>query len=102
MYALRRPTKQDLRDSNLITQLALQTKMANEAGEISDETSQALLQVFVRAHSQIVARAGIWSRQKQRRYDAKHALFAFDSSTPFQLSVLVAVAVVSSIAWLLI
>lgn len=98
MRALRRVTDADLRHSNTIYQLAIQTHMAHQAGEIDEEMRTALMNVFQRVHTGICVRTGIVDRQRQARYNKRAG--GLSNSTLFDICV--GIAVVGMFAWLVI
>jgi len=70
--ALRRATSADVRESDLILQLCLQTKMALDTGQVSQEIAKAVLDIMTRTHTNLLIRSGVLDRKRQRRYNARH------------------------------
>lgn len=102
MRALRRATRQDVRDSNIVYQLAIQTHMAEQAGEITPEMRLALLNVFQRTHTYICANSGVLARNRMRYFDRRNkSTFKWDSEALFALTCLAAFGVALAAAWLI-
>lgn len=89
----------DAREGILLTQLGLQTFMAHQAGQISDEMRQGLLTVFQRCHTGVAIRMGVFGRIHQRQYKKRRKLHKASKHHEIGLSV-VALSLIVIWLWL--
>jgi hypothetical protein len=101
MKALRKVTQADMRESNLIYQLCLQTAQAHEAGEIDEETKRQLLMVFYRCHTNLCIQSGIVDRIRQKRLNARYKI-QWNSEFMYSLAIVSTAGLILLIAWLVI
>ena len=100
MKALRRVRQIDNIVSDYLLDACVQTFMAIQNEEISEEAGQALLCVFHRMHNSIMAKRGIHARDWQRRYNRKHRI-QWDSELTFTLACVAAFGIALAAAWLI-
>lgn len=69
--ALRRLTRTDMRESDLMSQMQMQTHFAHQAGEISDEMHESMLLILQRCHAGLAIRTGVLDRARMRRFERR-------------------------------
>ena len=100
MKALRRVTKRDLEQSNLLVRLAIQVRCAGDAGRIDGDLVRPLIQILGNAHTDLLIKSGTIDRQRQKRYERRNKMLPF--SLLIQIAVLAGFAIPALLVWVVV